>query len=137
MTNPNPNQSTRFSSTNQPKNKNGRKKSKLIAFIKEEELSSDDVSAAIKLVLLMNEAELKELGNDKEKPMLLRSFANAMADDIKRGGLSNINSLLDRAIGKVTDKSEVKIMDMEIGAPPTMEEAKFPEEDEIGNEETT
>ena len=123
-----PKSDTQFSKENQPKNKNGRKSNKLKAFIKDAELSSDDVSDSIKMVLLMSEAELKDLGNDKEKPMLFRSFCNAIADDIKRGSLSNINSLLDRAVGKVTDKSEVKIMDLDIGKPPTLEEAEFPEE---------
>lgn len=118
----------KFSSTYQPKNKNGRKKSKLKEFIKDSELSSDDVSGALKKVLLMNEAELKALGNNKNESILLRGFVKAVTTDISNGTLSNINIMLDRSIGKVTEKSEVKIMDISIGKPPSLEDAEFPED---------
>lgn len=87
-----------YSSTNQPK-KNGRRPSKLKAFIEESELSAKDVALAIKKIIDMDLEELKELLEDKKQPMLIRLFVKAFLGDFKDGHLKNITSLLDRAIG--------------------------------------
>jgi len=95
----------KFSSTNQPKNA-GRKKSKLKDFVKESDLGADDIGIIIKQIFDKTEDQLKELLSDKEQPFLLRMFVRALFEDLKRGDITNLNKLLDRSIGKVTDKVE-------------------------------
>ena len=96
----------RFSSEYQPENP-GRKKSKIKAFAVESDLSAEDLRNMIKMVFDNTEAELMAIGKDKDKPMLLRAFVKAFADDVKYGKLNNINSLLDRAGFKVAEKKEI------------------------------
>lgn len=95
-----------FTSTNQPK-RNGRRPNKLKGIITENELSSDDISNLIKALFDKTEDEMKEIGQDKEQPMLIRAFVRAFAEDIQQGKLFNINMLLDRAIGKPMQKQEI------------------------------
>ena len=94
-----------FSSENQPK-KNGRKKSKLKGMIEKNDLSSDDISDLIINLFDKTKEELEVISNDYEQPFLLRAFVKAMIKDLEGDSLYNINSLLDRAIGKPKDKVE-------------------------------
>jgi len=100
-----PPKGVQFSSTNQPK-KNGRKPNKFKKFIKENEISSDDISNVISTMLQKNEEELKTIMNDKKVPFLLRGFVRALFDDVQKGNLNNIQVLLDRSVGKVKEKVE-------------------------------
>ncbi len=97
-----------FTSGYQPK-KNGRRKSKLKGLIDKCELSSDDISDLIKTLFDKTENELIEYGDDAAKPFLMRAFCKALIKDMDQGGIYNINSLLDRSIGKVTDKVELTV----------------------------
>lgn len=95
----------KFSSTYQPKN-NGRKPNRYTKLIKEEKISSDDVSNMMSDILQMTEKELNDLINDEEKAYSLRVFAKTVKNGLIDGDLKNISVLLDRSVGKVTDKVE-------------------------------
>ena len=96
-----------FTKTNQPAGKNGRKKSKIKGFITEYELSYADVSALSKSVLQLNEKEIKATTINPDAPIILRLFCRYVLQDLKTGNANNIHMLMDRAIGKVSDKLEV------------------------------
>ena len=110
MANKDPSPKTRFTSSNQPPSK-GRKKNKLKLLVEESDLSSDDISNLIKKMFELTEDELKALVGNKEKPFLLRAYARALFDDAQQGRLYNINTMLERAIGKVTEKREISTKD--------------------------
>lgn len=95
-----------FSSEYQPA-KNGRRKSKLKGLIEDQEMSSDDVSAVIRTILDKTEDELKEFADNTSHPYILRSMVKAILKDGESKSLYNINTLLDRAIGKTKDKIDL------------------------------
>lgn len=110
MANYNPNTSglkKPFSKTNQPKNR-GRKPSVLKKFIKDNGLTTDDISAAAKYVLPKTRAELMDMEKDNYIPLVMRLFAKAMLKDMKGGYLNNILKIFDRAVGKPKETKEVK-----------------------------
>lgn len=90
---------TPFSKTYQPIN-SGRKPSKLKKYIKDNGLSSSDISAAIKFVMVLSEERLKVIVSDRKIPMLIRLFVRAFLDDFKKGTLNNIEKLMERTFGK-------------------------------------
>jgi hypothetical protein len=96
-----------FTADNQPEGR-GRKKSKVKEFTLEYELTYDDVTALAKYVLSMSEKEIKEKALDKEAPMILRLFCQYLMMDMKKGVATNINMLLERAVGKVANKVDLQ-----------------------------
>jgi hypothetical protein len=99
-----------FTSENQPE-KRGRKKSKLKGLIEANDLSSTDISDLVLMLLDKTREELDIISLDVEQPFLIRAFVKSMIKDIDGDSLYNINSLLDRAIGKPKEKKEID-MDM-------------------------
>ncbi len=99
-----------FSSTNQPAGA-GRKPNAIRAYIKENDLSSQDVRAAIQDLMAKTEDELAAVANDKTAPVLYRGFARAIIKEIKDAGLTNIEVLITRAFGKPTEfvKQEIDL----------------------------
>lgn len=95
----------RFSSDYQPNN-TGRKPSKLKAMIEVNDLSSNDVSDLLLSLFDKTEDELMAISSDPEKPFLIRTFVKAMLKDLSQDSIYNINSLLDRAVGKPKEKVE-------------------------------
>lgn len=87
-----------FSKTNQPQGA-GRKPSQLKKFIKDNNISSLDISNMIKYLAPMNEEKWTEIFTDTKKPMLLRLFASAFLKDFTRGDLQNTMQLINRAFG--------------------------------------
>ena len=116
-----------FSSVQQPKN-NGRKPSKLKKYIKDNNLSAHDIAAASKYLLSKNEEEIKDVILDKKIPLLMRVFAKSLLADLKNGNMNNVLKMLDRAVGKPLEITETIITELNIGLPPSMEEAEFPDE---------
>ena len=96
----------RFSKENQPDHKPGPKPSRIRAYIQENDLSTNDVSAAIRALAEMSAKELKAVYDDDDAPVLLRGFAIAIMTEMKRGGLLNIEALLNRALGKPKESVE-------------------------------
>lgn len=107
MIDPEVSKATQFSSTNQPK-KNGRKPSKLKAFIKENDLGKKDVELIARGILEMGRDELMKLANDQAEPILVTGFAAALLMDMKKGSTSAITLLMERAVGKIKDEIEIK-----------------------------
>ena len=89
----------RFSASRQPANP-GRKPSKLRKFIKENNISREDVGAMIRNVLFTyTEDQLHALEYDTKKPMIIRLFVRAFRADWQRGSLQNFATFMDRAYG--------------------------------------
>jgi len=97
----------KFSTENQPE-KNGRKRSKIKDLIEVNDLTAEDISDLIKSMMDKTQDELNVIKDDHEQPFLIRSFVKAMLKDIESESLYNINSLLDRAVGKSVEKKEVE-----------------------------
>ena len=105
-----------FTSTRQPKN-NGRKPSQLRRFIKENNVSREDVSLMIKNVLFSNSFEkLSEMVQDTKQPMIIRLFIKSFLTDFKKGNLTNLTVMLDRAFGSpkqdITVSGDISIAEM-------------------------
>jgi hypothetical protein len=78
----------------------GRKRSLIKQFAIESDLSPEDISRAINLIIDMTEAELTDLSKDSSRPIILRGFAGAVLAELKKHGIQNIMLLLDRSFGK-------------------------------------
>jgi hypothetical protein len=90
----------RFTSSNQSPNR-GRKPSRLKRFIKDNNVSREDVNIVIKnVVMAKTKPELDELCKDEKQPMLVRVLVKAFLHDFKSGTLYNLNSMLDRVYGQ-------------------------------------
>jgi len=98
---------TRFSSEYQPANR-GRKPSKLKAWIKENNVSSDDFIAIFKTIIATHTLEeLEVFVNEKNKgklPVIVALCIAAFLHDMKTGTLTAANSILDRIMGKPTQQ---------------------------------
>lgn len=99
------NKATRFSKSNQPKNA-GRKKNKFTYLKDQYDLSATDVSNIIKYIASMTPDDLKELIESKTTPVIILAYASAAYHAIKDGNLGQIETMLNRVIGKPTDKIE-------------------------------
>lgn len=97
---------TTFSKDRQPEHKPGPKPSKIRAFIQANDLSLNDVRASIAALAEMNEEQLQAIGDNKEAPVLLRSFAKALVAELSKG-LVGVESLLDRTFGKPSQPVEL------------------------------
>lgn len=102
----------RFTSENQPANR-GRKPSRLKEFIESNGLTADDLSNTIKYIFPMTEKELNELGNDPEKPILMRLFVKAIIKDMENSNIYNITQLFNRAFGQPRQELELSTVDEE------------------------
>lgn len=93
----------KFSSTNQPKNP-GRKKSQLKDFVKTCNISSSDVIKVFQhLIFGSTVEELKELvkpANQGSQPVIVILLVKAFLEDMKNGTLREVNTVLDRVLGK-------------------------------------
>lgn len=93
----------KFSSTNQPKNP-GRKKSQLKDFVKTCNISSSDVMKVFQhLIFGSTVEELKELvkpANQGSQPVIVILLVKAFLEDMKNGTLREVNTVLDRVLGK-------------------------------------
>jgi predicted RecB family endonuclease len=97
---------TRFSATNQPENA-GRKKNVWKHLHDKFVLSSNDVSAIIKNLSSMSKEEIEELTKKPETTMLELAYISAYIQCVKKGTLSELETMLNRVIGKVKDTQEI------------------------------
>ena len=95
-----------WSSTNQPKNR-GRKPSSVKKYIKDNNLTYDDVAQMAKYILPLNEEGLKKLILDPKTPIIIRTFSKAVFSDLKKSSIHNIMALIDRAVGKPKERQEI------------------------------
>ena len=106
------NKGTRFTSENQPKNR-GRKKSKLKGMIEKNDLGADDINNMLSNLIDKDQDELQEIANDSKTPIIMRTFAGALLKDIKDERTGTLENMLDRWVGKATQKVE-QTGDMEL-----------------------
>jgi len=94
---------TRFSSDCQPANR-GRKPSQLKAWIKENNVSSEDFIAIFTTIIATNTLEeLEDMVSEERKkklPVIVALCISAFLRDMKTGTLLATNSILDRIMGK-------------------------------------
>ena len=112
---------TRFSSTNQPETQ-GRKKNRFKYLKGQFELSSEDVSDIITYVTSLTEEELEKLMNDKDTPVIIIAYAAAALGAIERKDLTQIETMLNRTVGKPADN--VNINDVTINRVPASQKVK-------------
>ena len=106
-----------FTSEYQPKNK-GVKKSRLRAFIKENDLGRVDIQIIAKQLLDVPMETVKAIASDPKKPILLAGAAMALLKDMKTGRTDTIRWLADRGFGQATQvvenrNHEIKPEDMD------------------------
>jgi len=98
---------TRFSSEYQPANR-GRKPSQLKAWIKENNVSSNDFIAIFTTIIATHTLEeLEDMVSAKKKqklPVIVALCISAFLHDMKTGTLTAANSILDRIMGKPTQQ---------------------------------
>lgn len=101
---------TRFSATNQPARR-GRIPSKLKKFVKDNRVSKSDVDAIFSNIIFGSTLEeLQEMvkpGNKEKLPVIVALLISAFIADIKKGTLSEVNTVLDRIYGKATQQLEI------------------------------
>jgi len=90
----------------------GRKKSMYKQIVQDleifgEQLSNDDYYKIVRLLLTTDVDSLKDLTNKKETPIIIIIIINSLIGDMKRGQLVNSERLLDRILGKATQKTDV------------------------------
>lgn len=96
-----------WSKENQPENR-GAKPSNMKKYIRDNNLSHQDIKHIAKYVLPLTEKQIKALINDEKKPIAVRIFARAIVKDLASGKMTNTMQLLDRAYGKPQETVEVK-----------------------------
>lgn len=105
---------TRFSATNQPKNK-GRKPSlyaelkKLAKFEGNIELNREDFRKITMLMLSKPISEIKALVSAEDTPTWVVSIGRAILKDAAGGRMSTLDSLLDRLFGKATQPTQQSV----------------------------
>ncbi len=99
-------QGKKFSSTNQPKAKNGVKPSKIRAMIEQNDLGQADVQALGRWLLEKTPSEIKAIAADPKQPMLIHLYAKAVLDDADKSGMYNAELVLNRMIGKSKETVE-------------------------------
>ncbi len=99
--------STRFSSTNQPKRKVGRKPN-ILKRLKAIGLSHDDIRAVLENLVMADKAKAQELLNDPELPLLAVGYLSAMLKDIQRGHSITLEAIMDRLDGKAAQKVQAE-----------------------------
>ena len=97
----------RFSSTNQPPNR-GRKKTLFRQMVEKwkkdgtPKPSKEDYNKMICYLMERTAKEIKEIGEDENTPIWVKSIILAIVKDMKNGRATTINTLFDRILGKPT-----------------------------------
>jgi len=108
-----PNKATQFSSSNQPK-KNDRKK-KIYTVLKEMGFTADDVRTAFGEIAFHNISDVIELAKNEAKPIIVRIAAKAFIKAYEAGDWAQVKDIMEHFIGKapavvgvITDEDEIK-----------------------------
>lgn len=107
-----PNKATQFSSEYQPK-KNGRKP-RIYTQLKELGFSKADVIAAFKELAFYTEADMREVLDDPEKPMIARIVSQAFMNAKEKGDYKIIREIMDVMLtGSSVGDTKIQINFME------------------------
>jgi hypothetical protein len=106
-------ENTRFSSSNQPDNR-GRKPSKLKKFIKEYDISLQDIQILMKNIMFAYSfEEIQELVKKTEKlPVAVGVIIKGLADDANSGRIAVFEKMMDRSFGKTAPEKTVEVRGM-------------------------
>lgn len=120
----------------QPGNKLGKGRPPIPEDVREiRKISADTVKRLISRYVDMTAAELKVAAESDETPMLEKMIASVIAKALDAGDYTRIDFLLNRLIGKVTEKVEVKLPEPFIVRKRDGEEivmgAKMPKEENV------
>ncbi|MDD4033548.1 MAG: hypothetical protein PHS48_09930 [Bacteroidales bacterium] len=107
----------RFSSTNQPKKKRSNPiNAVVVEFTKEHEIpKADDVRRMYLALASMKKAQVQNIYDDEEQPLIARVTARAI---LSKYGFEYIEKMLDRTYGKPTQVTENYNENMEVGEGP-------------------
>ena len=104
---------TRFSSTYQPENR-GRKKSLFRQLVEgwgddpnTPKPSREDIQKMMLFLMERTAKEIKEIGEDENTPIWVKSIIVAIVEDMKNGRVTTINTLFDRVFGKPSQTAEI------------------------------
>jgi len=107
MANPIPKQLTPWKK-GQSGNPNGRPK--LPAHLKDiPSLTADEVNKIMSKYTRMTLPELEQVIADRKAPALEMAICSNLIKSIQSGEYANLNFVLDRSVGKVTEKSEIAV----------------------------
>jgi hypothetical protein len=102
----------RFSGTNQPA-KRGRLPSKLKKFCKDNSISNADVDMVFKnLIFGKTIEELHDMvkpGKKEKLPVIVVLLISAFIQDMKSGTLKEVNTVLDRILGKASQRIDANV----------------------------
>ena len=104
-----------WSAENPPRNP-GRKPSKVKKYIKDNNITSEDVGRMSKYILPMNMHEIKSLLEDPAIPIIMKVFAKGILQDLKEGNYNNLITLFDRAFGKPAENMNMNTTNHNINA---------------------
>lgn len=98
---------TRFSTTNQPRNKGRNPISEIVHQLKNEGMTKPSYSEIKDLFVMLSSlpfSKINELIKDEKQAMMTRIVAKEMCDN--KNGFAAIQSILDRVFGKATQINE-------------------------------
>ena len=97
----------RFSSSYQPVNR-GRKRSALKEFLRDNQISLQDIRLLFKNIIVMKMSEIQKLREQAlELPAIIGFIVSALLKDYEAGKLDTFNNLLDRIYGKPMQQVEL------------------------------
>lgn len=104
----------RFSEKRQPKNRTGRKPSRMNAFIKqynlenpEEIISREDANKLLQYILSCNKVQFEALSRNGDLPVSILAQIFSIAEDLKNKKTDTIDRITDRLYGKTTQPMEL------------------------------
>ena len=90
----------------QPTNLGGRKK-KIYTILKDKGFSKDDVITAFTEMLFYSIDELKEVAQDKTKPIIMGIVATALRDAYIEGDYKKGKDIIEQVIGRALQRTEL------------------------------
>jgi hypothetical protein len=90
------------------RNINGRPR-KFILELKDQGYKLSEVTDSIEVLISMTEEELTDIYNNPNSTVLEKVVSSAILKSIKRGDMTSIETLLNRAYGKAKEKVEQEI----------------------------
>jgi hypothetical protein len=88
-------------------NPSGRKP-KFITTLKRQGYHSSDINRVILTLLILDEAEVREIESNREYTILERIIAKALINSLSKGNLFALESLLNRSLGMPKKQSEIQ-----------------------------
>lgn len=85
---------------------------KFVSTLTTQGYTREEVNGALRAMLSMTELELKEVVDNKAGTVLERTIAKALQNELKKGSLATIESLLSRTFGKPRESQDINFSNM-------------------------